>query len=136
MSPPQQAVPLASGGWAAPPSCSRSPKTGGAPSDNGPSLGITMNASSRRFLSVWLRRLSTDRIERRLPASDETPPFIRRRVKAALRICAFNDAAAALGLKLGMPLADALAMYPSIAVHEADHQADSALLEEGAHWRH
>jgi len=83
---------------------------------------------------VWLRRLSTDRIERRLPASDETPRIIVRPVKSALRICAFNDAAAALGLKLGMPLADALAMYPSIAVHEADHQADSALLEAVADW--
>jgi protein ImuB len=93
-----------------------------------------MDASSRRYLSVWLKRLSTDRIERRSPTPDETPLVIVEQVKSALRICAFNDAAAALGLKMGMPLADARAMYPSLRVENADPQADRVLLEAVADW--
>ncbi|MBV8840133.1 MAG: DNA polymerase Y family protein, partial [Alphaproteobacteria bacterium] len=45
-----------------------------------------------------------------------------------------NDAAAALGLSVGMPLADARAMHPKINVAEADAAADLALLEAVADW--
>jgi protein ImuB len=93
-----------------------------------------MNESSRRYLSVWFRQLSIDRIERRSPAPAETPLITVESVKSALRIRALNDAAAALGLRPGMPLADVRAMYPSIAVRNADSQADRALLEAVADW--
>jgi protein ImuB len=92
-----------------------------------------MNTPSRRYLSVWLRRLATDRIANRLSAPDE-PHVIVAPVKSALRLAAVNDAAAALGLKLGMPLADARAMYPKIAVADADEAADLALLTAVADW--
>ncbi len=45
-----------------------------------------------------------------------------------------NDAAARLRLKPGMPLADARAMYPSLAVVEADPHAERRLLEAIADW--
>jgi protein ImuB len=93
-----------------------------------------MNVPSQRYLSVWLKRLSTDRIERRSSALDETPLIIVEPVKSALRICAFNDAAAARGLKMWMPLADARAIYPSLWVENADPQADRTLLEAIADW--
>jgi protein ImuB len=93
-----------------------------------------MSSPSRRFLSVWLKRLSTDRVERRSSAPGEAPLIIVEPVKSALRICALNDAAAALGLTPGVPLADARAMYPSVSVHDADPQADRALLEAIADW--
>ena len=93
-----------------------------------------MSVASRRYLSVWLKRLSTDRIERRSSAPGEAPLVIVEPVKSALRICALNDAAAALGLRLGMPLADARAMYPTLHVADADPQADRALLEAVADW--
>ena len=93
-----------------------------------------MNASSRRYLSVWLKRLSTDRIERRSFTPGKTPLIVVEPVKSALRICALNDAAAALGLKVWMPLADARTMYPSLWVEKADLQADRALLEAVADW--
>jgi len=83
---------------------------------------------------VWLERLSTDRIECRSPAPCDAPLVIVEPVKSALRICALNDAAAALGLRFGMPLADARAMYPSLTVADADSQADRALLEAAADW--
>jgi protein ImuB len=91
-----------------------------------------MSASSRRYLSVWLRRIATDRIATRF-APDEAL-IIATPVKGALRLSAVNDAAAALGLRAGMPLADARAMHPSIAVAQADERADLALLEAVADW--
>ncbi len=83
---------------------------------------------------MWLKRLSTDRIECRSSTRGETPLVIVEPVKSALRICAVNDAAAALGLKLRMPLADARAMYPTLHMVDADLQADRALLEAAADW--
>ena len=48
----------------------------------------------------------------------------RRTVKSALRLSAVNDAAARLGLTVGMALADARARYPAIAVADAEPEAD------------
>lgn len=45
-----------------------------------------------------------------------------------------NDAAARLGLKVGMALADARAMHPRLAVADADPPADLLLLEAVADW--
>lgn len=84
---------------------------------------------------MWLRRFSSDRIERRLSApKSDAALIIVEPVKSALRISACNDAAAALGLNPGTPLADARAMYPSIAVQAADRAADFVLLEAIADW--
>jgi len=79
---------------------------------------------------VWLRRLPTDRIGRSPPE----PLVIVAPIKGALRLSAVNDAAAALGLTAGMALADARAMYPKIAVADADERADFALLVAVADW--
>lgn len=87
---------------------------------------------------MWLRRLSTDRIERRLSAPHETahdtPRVVIASIEQAQRIVAMNDAAAKLRLKPDMPLADARAMYPSLPVFEADFEADRNLLEAVAGW--
>jgi protein ImuB len=55
-------------------------------------------------------------------------------VKNALQLAAMNDAATRLGLRAGMALADAKAMYPALAVVDADPQADRSLLEAIADW--
>ena len=89
-----------------------------------------MNASLRRYLSVWLRRLPTDRIRRSPPEA----LVVASPVKGALRLSAVNDAAAALGLNAGMALADARAMYPQIAVADADAHADAQVLAAIADW--
>ena len=52
----------------------------------------------------------------------------------AQRLTAVNDAAAALGLRCGLALADARAMYPRLEVAEADPEADRCLLEAVADW--
>ena len=91
------------------------------------------DASARRFLSLWLRRLQTDRIARRdrlAPA----PLVVAGALGNMLCLTAVNDAAARLGLQAGLPLADARAMFPGIAVAKADAAADAALLECLAGW--
>ena len=109
-------------------------RTGADPPAVGSSSGIIMNmSSSRRYLSVWLRRLPTDRIERRSSKPVETFVVVAS-VQSAQRIIALTDGAARLGLKAGMGLADARAMYPKLPVVEADPEADRRLLEGIADW--
>jgi protein ImuB len=57
-----------------------------------------------------------------------------QQVKNALALAALNDAAARLGLKAGMALVDAKAMYPTLTVMDADPKADRILLEAIADW--
>jgi protein ImuB len=90
--------------------------------------------STRRYLSLWLRRLSTDRIERHLSEQADAPRVVVAAVKGAQRIVALNDAATGLGLKIDMGLADARARYPWLPVVEADVEADRRLLEAIADW--
>ncbi len=91
-------------------------------------------SSSRRYLSVWLRRLPTDRLIRSRSPAPAEPLVVAEPVKGALRLSAVNDDAARLGLKPGMALADARAMYPRIAVADADPHADRQLLDAIADW--
>ncbi|NOT41248.1 MAG: DNA polymerase Y family protein [Alphaproteobacteria bacterium] len=95
-----------------------------------------MNANSqpRRYLAVWLAHLPTDRIERALSPRPFDPRAIVAEVKSALRLTALNAAAAALGLRAGMPLADARAMHPALAVDHADEAADAKLAEAISDW--
>ena len=89
-----------------------------------------------RFLSLWLERLPTDRIERQLsPApAEQAPRVVVRDIKSALRLVAVNEAASKLGLNPGLALADARAMFPAIVVEHADGSADRRLLEAIVDW--
>src|SRR4051794_4888918 len=130
-SPPHRACRMSSAASGRRPSIFHSHVTAAVPAAPGHCRGIIMSASSRRYLSVWLRRLSTDRIAKRFPPD---ALVIAAPVKGALRLSAVNDAAAKLGLRVGMPLADARAMYPKLNVADADEPADFALLEAIADW--
>ncbi len=83
---------------------------------------------------MWLRRLPTDRIERRAHPRGDAPLVVAMTVKSARRIAAMNDSAARLGLRSGMALADARAMYPSLACTDAEPDAELHLLETIADW--
>ena len=76
-------------------------------------FGTIMSRFTHRYLSMWLRRLPTDRIESRKSTPAE-PLVIKAPVKGALRLSAVNDLAAARGLKAGMALADVRAMFPRL----------------------
>ena len=89
---------------------------------------------SRRIVSIWLPRLPTDRLRRKNSAAPDKPLVVSIKNDNALRIYATDRRAARLGLKTGMPLADARAMIPVLEVIEADQPGDHALLEKIADW--
>src|SRR4030081_1217738 len=104
--------------------------------------GNVMSAFSRnrrRILSLWLPRLPIDRIKRQLardtaaPASDG-PSIVVAKQNNALQIFALDDAAARLGLDVGLPLANARAICPQLQVFDADETADAGALNAIAEW--
>ena len=101
-------------------------------------------SAQRRILSLWLPRLAIDRIRRQracAPAEAEAddrkanlPSIVVAKHNNALQITALDDAAAALGLAVGLPLANARAICPQLQVHEADAAADFRTLNAIADW--
>src|SRR5262245_56500102 len=107
--------------------------TAGARSDLGFSNGVTAmrNSSSQRMLSLWLRRLSTDRIAklRENPRKRSTPLVIAGKRGNTEILTAVDDAAERLALSPGLTLAQARAMHPGIDTVAENIEADAALLE-------
>jgi protein ImuB len=92
-----------------------------------------MSAScSQRLLSLWLRRLPTDRIARLREAT--LPRVIYGKRGNAELLTAVDEAAERLGLSPGLALAQARAMHPGIEALEEDAAADATLLEQIADW--
>jgi protein ImuB len=96
------------------------------------------NSSSQRILSLWLRRLSTDRIVRlreRDDARRRSAPLVITGKRGNVEILtAVDDAAEQLSLFPGLALAQARAMHPGIDVVAENTDADLALLESIADW--
>jgi protein ImuB len=112
----------------------------------------------RRILSLWLPRLPTDRIKRQFWRNSATKAFssevdtgsreenaskkdssnkpwiVVAKQNNALQISALDDAAARLGLEVGLPLANARAVCPDIQVFDADGAADAQALNAIADW--
>ncbi len=83
----------------------------------------------RRYLCLWLDRLSTDRIARSLPLEQRAAPRATLVLeKSALRLAALNSAARDLGLVPGLSLADARARHPDLQVADHAPEADARLL--------
>ena len=96
-----------------------------------------MSAScSQRLLSLWLRRLSTDRIAKLRDKSREVsaPLVVYGKRGNAELIVAVDEAAERLGLHAGLALAQARAMHPALQAIEEDAEADAVLLEKIADW--
>jgi protein ImuB len=93
----------------------------------------------RRILSLWLPRLPTDRIKRQRSHGDAAPAsnlpcIVVAKQNNALQISALDDAAAGLGLEVGLPLANARAVCPDVQVFDADETADAQALNAIADW--
>ena len=96
------------------------------------------------MLSLWLRRLSTDRIVRSRDSSPSPRVAGRGEERALLVVTgkrgnvevltAVDEAASRLGLSPGLTLAQARAMHPGIDAVAEDIEADTALLESIADW--
>jgi protein ImuB len=104
---------------------------------------IAFSHSKRRILSLWLPRLPIDRIKRKLACSgvsqaektaDSAPSIVVIKESNALKIHALDDAAAKLGLDIGLPLANARAICPDLRVFDADEAADAEMLDNIADW--
>jgi protein ImuB len=106
--------------------------------------------NQRRILSLCLPRLPIDRIKRKLTNSaaarangsreenaskqNNIPSVVVAKEHNALVIHALDDAAAAYGLAIGQPLANARAICPHLQVFDADAAADARTLEDIADW--
>ena len=96
-----------------------------------------MNAlRSQRMLSLWLRRLSTDRIASLDPAKshDDIPLAITGKRGNVELIVAVDERAERLGLSPGLTLAQARAMHPALEAVAEEPDADAALLDRIADW--
>jgi protein ImuB len=87
----------------------------------------------RRYLALWLPFLSTDRARRamnrpRTGGPDDRPFVLVEQDRGALRIAALDPAAARGGLRAGMALAEARALWPDIETAQAEPEADAALM--------
>ncbi len=91
-----------------------------------------MGQSSRRILSVWLPNFATER----LTVDNLTvkrPLVLTRRVQGRELLVAVDSAAAA-GLLPGLPLVDARAILPGLAVLPHDPEGDARALRRLARW--
>ena len=96
----------------------------------------------RRVVSIWLPHWPTDRrwraLEKDGPGKDGPPrdaPLITALQDGNRRVIEAADAAAAaLGLRPGMAVAQAMAVVPGLHVLEADPAEDTAALERLARW--
>jgi protein ImuB len=66
--------------------------------------------------------------------SNNEPSIVVAKQKNALQIFALDDAAARLGLDIGLPLANARAICPHVQVYDADEAADAHTLNALAEW--
>jgi protein ImuB len=88
----------------------------------------------RRFLSLWLPRLATDRA-RRLNGVDRRAPLAAvAKVNNAERLVCVDAEAARLGLTIGLPLADARARFPNLVAIEAEPAEEARLIERLCDW--
>lgn len=92
-------------------------------------------------MSLWLKRLSTDRVVRQgrdagHPARDAARPplVVAGRHRNVEQLVAVDAAAERLGLVPGLTLAQARAMHPDLAVVPEDPAADAKLLGELSDW--
>jgi protein ImuB len=92
------------------------------------------SVSCRRYLSLWLRRLATDRVARHSRQAPDRPFALVGPLKNARVLTAVNDAAARLGLRAGLSFADACAIHPALAWTESAPEQDARLLENVAQW--
>jgi protein ImuB len=86
------------------------------------------SAPPRRYLHLWLDRLSIDRTRRANPSLG-SPLALTAKQSNALRIEALDRAGEAQGLSVGMTLASARAQIPDLVVADADPAADRAALK-------
>ena len=88
----------------------------------------------KRFLSIWFCSLSTDWCCRRQPGLAKLPFVLSTPDHGRMIVTAANLLAQQEGISLGMALADARAIYPSLQVQDDDAGLSARLLTAIAEW--
>lgn len=106
------------------------------PADSCPAPAPTSarpRSTPRRYLALWLPFLSTERARRDLCGKRDDRPFVLvEKARGALRIAACDPLAARTGVTLGMPLAQARALWPDLETAAADTDGDATVLRHAA----
>jgi protein ImuB len=92
---------------------------------------------TRRYLSLWFARLSSDRarvLREQKGTGVNAPLATYAKIKGAQKLVCVDRPAARLGLTPGLPLADARARHPQLIAVEAEPAAEAALLARIADW--
>jgi protein ImuB len=93
----------------------------------------SVSTSRQRIVSLWLKRLTTDRLARQREP-DPRPHAVAGKRGNAEEVVALDAAAEVAGLRRGLSLAQARAMCPELVVAEEDAGADARLLQDIAGW--
>src|SRR5713101_2697612 len=91
----------------------------------------------RRVVSLFLPTWSTDRVRRKLGSAAppaEAPLVLVGRDGRRRVVLAADAAALAVGLRVGMPAAEAQVLVPCLIIQDADPDADAAALDRLAVW--
>ena len=95
----------------------------------------TLWKTGSRWMAIWLPGLPCDRLIRSGKVSPgDKPLIVYAKTGNAYTIASLDRRASSLGLRVGMPVADARAMQPHLVAVEADEEADAALLDRIATW--
>ncbi|MBO1329008.1 DNA polymerase Y family protein [Acetobacter suratthaniensis] len=89
---------------------------------------------TRRILSLWLPLWSIERHQKQQPAPSRTGLALYAPERGRLVVTAADPIALRLGIRHGMPLAQARAMQPDLHVAQAEPAADQAALEALTLW--
>jgi protein ImuB len=96
-------------------------------------VSSSVSSSRQRIVSLWLRRITTDRLARQRQ-SDPRPLVVAGKRGNVEEIVAADACAERLGLRAGLSLAQARAMHPDLVVAAENPAADARLLETMADW--
>jgi protein ImuB len=88
----------------------------------------------QRFAAIWFRHLLTDWQAIRQPALLNMPFVLAAPERGRVKVTATNYAAEMQGIYIGMPVADARAVLPSLEVIKAIPDQELTLLREIAEW--
>lgn len=89
---------------------------------------------NKRYVSIWLKYLLTDHVQRKEPALAKVPFVLSCPSHGRLIVAASNPEAARKGILSGMVLADARAIEPTTEVRNHDAELEQKLLLKMAEW--
>ncbi len=88
----------------------------------------------KRFATIWLRTLKTDWFTRRQPYLNDVPFILASPDHGRMVVTAVNVLAQKQGVDIGMVVADARAIIPSLQVLDDKPELPAKLLKGIAEW--